>query len=430
MSNNLQPLHQTAAEVLAAAVLDLFPKAQLLGGEGTERCFVYDFVLPFTLDQEAVAMIEERMRVRLKLREPIELREMVASNAAELMNSRGQKARATQLRGRGVDLVQVCVIGEFIDVCLHPFEEEWPGALVFKLIEFAALPEHKNGVRLVGVVASQRDELKTKAAALKGVLGRSYVALNEKDPLWQPLEGGWVWTPRGEAVREMLIAGWKRELEGQKISLIATHASDARELEQSHLQYFLRTGQARVGEICSLSSQIAGEGLYAPARYFADRFLVTCSEENLLHELISCLRFIIKIPKMLGFEFQLALSHGPKAKGIQKGPKRRFLKEALEKMGNHFMIEGNAAGDQAARVEVRLLDHLGRSPEFNSGVDDGAGPFLSLQGSVLLNGKPHMVLTGSALGAIERTMALLLECSSKGPEELMKTWSESSEPEN
>ena len=75
-------IHQSAAECLAHAALDLFPNTVLLGGRGTNQYFYYDFHFPFPFQKQNLSQIEERL-IRL-VKTPSETKKREADNFREL----------------------------------------------------------------------------------------------------------------------------------------------------------------------------------------------------------------------------------------------------------------------------------------------------------------------------------------------------------
>jgi threonyl-tRNA synthetase len=65
-SEKLHNLRHSLAHVLASAVLEMFPKAQLGVGPVIETGFYYDFLLPRPLTPEDTKKLEKRMRELVK----------------------------------------------------------------------------------------------------------------------------------------------------------------------------------------------------------------------------------------------------------------------------------------------------------------------------------------------------------------------------
>ncbi|MBS0620150.1 MAG: hypothetical protein JSS61_01655 [Verrucomicrobia bacterium] len=373
MQKTLIPLRQTAAEVLAAAVSQVFPAAQLVRGEGTVSYFFYDFRFPFVFQKEMLTLLEERMRIFLKEKPEIRVMEMVPANAAALLMHRGRPEIAKGVREISRASVQICQIGDFVDYCPYPFETNWSSPC-FKLLE--GYPLGGGVTRIVGAIAEDKQELK-EISRRSAFQENTWQTLAIKRGLFREVEGTWVWEGKGEALREKLIQRWRREHLKQGFVLVA--APD----------FSLLKGGERLAQIGWVPLEEGGrEGILAPDVATLDRAQIHPSEGNLLQECISSLQFIVKMPKILDFEFEIVLSISRR-----KGSGVNVLKEALERAGLVYKTEREVQEDVEAMVSVRIADSLGRK---------WAGPYLSL----LEGGK---TLIRSMYGPLERWVALLLE---------------------
>ena len=81
MDENLHNLRHSLAHILASAVLEMFPKAQLGVGPVIDTGFFYDFLLPRTLTPEDLKKLEKRMRELVKQKLPFERQEMTIHEA-------------------------------------------------------------------------------------------------------------------------------------------------------------------------------------------------------------------------------------------------------------------------------------------------------------------------------------------------------------
>jgi threonyl-tRNA synthetase len=75
-STDIDRMRHSTAHVMAEAVLDLFPDAQLGIGPAIEGGFYYDFRLPRALTPDDLAAIEERMRLSVAANHPFVRREL------------------------------------------------------------------------------------------------------------------------------------------------------------------------------------------------------------------------------------------------------------------------------------------------------------------------------------------------------------------
>lgn len=140
-------------------------------------------------------------------------------------------------------------------------------------------------------------------------------------------------------------------------------------------------------------------GLFSPKTFFGDRIHIFCSDEKLLEECISSLRFILKIPKILGFEFEIVLSVSSVVPQKTNAKGAALFKQVLEKCGLVYALEKEYREGSSASIDIRFADSLGRR---------WTGSFLSMPDRVMPSGKGR-VLALSAFGSLERICALLLE---------------------
>lgn len=389
----MEPKHtnQAAAEVLAAAVLDLFPDTLLLGGQGTRRCFFYDFRFSFTPDRQAITLIEERMRRLLKVGTQLERREMVASNAAECFKSKGQIFLARKLKAMQKRVVPICAIGEhFIDYAPFPLSSP-PTRVALAATHPLPLLEGRS-LRLIGGEAADKKEL------------ASFVTTTQEKllPLFLPLGNGvgngeWMWLPEAESAREHLVSWWREKVERRGFKIVSSHSADEASLLRHHQACFLNTGCTGIAQLSALPMtdyEDARNGLLEPARAWTDRLSLFGAGEDFLEQCISSLRFIMEMPKILGFEFYVFFGSSTAKRSRDTVEKEQQMRSALEKLGLSYSVEREYRADRALWIEIKLCDQLGRL---------WSGPFIAVPTA------PNGVLVCSALGALERWLGLGLE---------------------
>ncbi len=439
----LLTFRQTAAEALGSVAVELFPKTLLVQGCGTSKLFFYDLILPFEFKSEILPVLEEAMRVKLKQRPAIRTLEMMSKNAAQRMDHQGQWLIAERLREVPKGLVQMIEINGFVDWCEKSFEETWDPRLVFKLVEAISIQiEGRQGVRLIGVLYSEKDQLKEFVKQSPRFAPLSHESLIQSLQLFAQTpslgEGIWAWLPNGERVRQMFVTWWHREHKLQQFQCVATLASQissergdpGEAITLAHRDLFLSHGLNRLAEISSVTKDLetpVQEGLLDVACGTTDRAHLFCRNEELLNECISSLHFITKMPKILCFEFQIVLythSGGAQKKGA-KG--QRLLTQALKEAALSYSTEISSSLEEGeSRLTLRLADSLGRWWD---------GPFLSV--CVLPQRQAGVtLLKRSAFGVLERLIALFLEQPKlkaiKSVDELMNAlnWSKDSDFEN
>src|SRR5258708_490480 len=86
----LHNIRHSLAHILASAVLEMFPKAQLGVGPVIEHGFFYDFLLPRPLTPEDLAKLEKRMRALIQEKLAFEKMEMPTWEAKSFFEGRNQ----------------------------------------------------------------------------------------------------------------------------------------------------------------------------------------------------------------------------------------------------------------------------------------------------------------------------------------------------
>jgi threonyl-tRNA synthetase len=399
-------IHQSAAECLAHAALDLFPDTLLLGGRGTSQYFYYDLQFPFPFQKQNLSLIEERMIRLMKTPAQAKKREMLASNAAELFISRHQNLLAEKLKK--IDgIVPIYERADFFDYCPFPFSLSWPHPAYIKLFGSEDIVhEGRKITRIVGAMSSDKGALKT---LLKNPSPLSFnharFASHEK-LFYHSDEGQWIWLPKGEILRQILLEHWKKIVYQEKFQCISTfypdHADPDAALLSLHQECFLKTGYDKLAEVAYFPMESHSdfrEGLFETKSGFVDRLTQFSTEENFLQSCISSLHFILEMPRILGFEFQLTLGLST-AKGLRGGHAKqinghRVLQAVLEKSGLNYVVENDYRSGSKAWIEVKLSDALGRL--WN-------GPFMS----VPMHAQVPTVVC-SMFGTMERFVGLMLE---------------------
>ncbi|MGC8743127.1 MAG: threonine--tRNA ligase [Verrucomicrobiia bacterium] len=138
--SEIERLRHSAAHIMAAAVLRLWPNAKLDIGPATEEGFYYDFDLPdhrFTPDD--FPKIEEEMRKIVKENHRFEKFVKTREEAKALLEQKGQTYKIDRLNdipeGEPISFYQS---GEFVDLCAGPHVMRTGNVKAFKLLRVAA----------------------------------------------------------------------------------------------------------------------------------------------------------------------------------------------------------------------------------------------------------------------------------------------------
>jgi threonyl-tRNA synthetase len=123
-SLTLDILRHSAAHLMAAAVIELFPGAQYDVGPAIQDGFFYNFELPdgATFSETNLEAIEETMRAKVAQRIPFERELLGREEARALFDTLGQRYKVDIIDRMpdSVDRVGIYRTGEFVDLCRGP----------------------------------------------------------------------------------------------------------------------------------------------------------------------------------------------------------------------------------------------------------------------------------------------------------------------
>ncbi len=382
---------QTAAELLALAALDLFPGTQLFTGQGTETLFFYDFVFKQPLQKSQLSILEERIRFLLKKNLKIQMKEMVRANAVSFLKHHKQGLLAKKIAAEEGALVSMVQIGSHLSPC-HRVCGDWDSEKKIKLLEsYSFESEGLCVTRVIGVFGDEKERFKNFSFA-----EHHHLVLNAKEQWFVPLSLGWGWLPKGERLRKILLEKWGSLAEKRGFQSVKTPCQDR---DPTYLEAHLACLEpgSSVCELVYSEGVEEGEGLLGTPIYQTDFFHILPLEKNIHLSCLSCLQFILEIPRILNFEFEIVLYTGG-----QRASKERFevLSSLLRESELRYSVEKNPQFGQDACIVLYIRDGLGRkwSSSWMRLVSVKRGLF---RGAV--------VIEGSILGRIERLIALVLE---------------------
>lgn len=145
-------MRRTAAQIAAAAIFELYPDIELLGGGDTSTGFFYDFYFPHPVHTH---IIEEKMSQIVREKRAIRTLEMVPLSARELLKSQGHLKRAKEVANE--QLVDVIQIGSFHDLSEGPHLKNTAELAAFKI---EAEPTSDKRMRITGWCDRSKKDLK------------------------------------------------------------------------------------------------------------------------------------------------------------------------------------------------------------------------------------------------------------------------------
>ena len=312
---------------------ELFPAAQVKSFLATETCFYCDVIFPFEFQSEMIPLLEDRMRGWIKKDLPFKQLDMMAANAGQFLKHHGNPHAAQIVRSQS-GIVQIVQLDNFAGLSPGPTLETSSEVQFYKIVT-AQL--HGSWMRLIGTAAFSKDELKAQVKALKEM--PSHLSLVKERQLLTPCPKGWLWLPKGEAYKKMILEKTFQLFSG--IDPITTPALNDKDLILCRSSYVKASGRGSV-EIVKMS--LGGEGLELvdTAEGVVDRIFLPETEESV----ISFLQIITKFLKIFAFDYEVVIVGKP----------TRILREALKKL----QIKSSMESGEQSGIEFLISDALGR----------------------------------------------------------------------
>jgi threonyl-tRNA synthetase len=221
-SLTLDILRHSAAHLMAAAVLELFPGAQYDVGPAIQDGFFYNFELPdaATFSESNLEAIEETMRAKVAKRIPFE-REVLGREAArDLFETLGQRYKVDIIDRMpdSVDRVGIYRTGEFVDLCRGPHVRDTGELRAVKLLRVAGVywrgdERNQQLQRVYGTAWFTNEELDAYLERLAEAERRDHRRIGRDLDLFsvsEELGGGLVlWHPRGGLIRGLIEDHWR-----------------------------------------------------------------------------------------------------------------------------------------------------------------------------------------------------------------------------
>jgi threonyl-tRNA synthetase len=414
----IQVLRHSAAHLLAAAVLELFPNVKLGIGPPIDTGFFYDFVRdePFTPDD--LARIEKKMRELAAQDIPNERKMLPKPEALELYRKWDQGFKCELVEERAIEpMVSFYTTGKFIDFCRGPHIPSTGRIRAFKLMSVAgAYWKGQEGnpqmQRIYAACFYTQQELDEYLHRLEEAKRRDHRRLGPELDLFSVQEeagpGLIFWHPKGGLVRKLMEDWLRDELLRRGYDLVYTphimrlelwktsgHANFYREnmfgpvevekddyqlkpmncpghilIYKSRLRSYreLPVRLAELGTVYRYERSGVLHGLLRVRGFTQDDAHIFCMPEQIESEVEACIDFAFAVMKTFGFsDYVVELSDWdakhPENYAGSAGDWARAtgaLETTLKKLNIPFKrMEGEAAF-YGPKIDVKLIDAIGR----------------------------------------------------------------------
>ncbi len=409
----LDTMRHSAAHVMAAAVLELFPDARLGIGPAIRDGFYYDFDLPRSLTPADLEAIEAKMREQVSADLAFERTELDRTAALGELEAAHQPFKVEIVRDLPDEEAQVISFyrhGAFKDLCRGPHVASTGRLGPFKLLNSAAAywrGDEKRPMlqRIYGTVWETQEELDRYLWRLEEAKQRDHRRLGREldlftfhpespaAPFWHPKgmalyraleawsrqvrsEGGFVEVRTPSLVRKELWeqsghwdlyqdnmfvlddydhpSGLKPMNCPQEILIYRTGARSYRDLPMRYADYSVLFRKERTGALA---------GMFRVRQLVQDDSHVFCRDDQVPDELRLALALIGRQFAPFGFEPRFKLATRPEKKlgsdefwDMAEGR----LREALEVGEMPYTVDPGGAAFYAPKIDVFIEDALGR----------------------------------------------------------------------
>jgi threonyl-tRNA synthetase len=461
----LELLRHDAAHVLAEAVKELYPEAQVTIGPAIENGFYYDFARETSFTPEDLVRIEERMREIVARDEPIERELWARDDAIRYFEAKGERYKAEIIAGiPATETLSVYRQGEFRDLCRGPHLTS-TGKLgsAFKLLKVAGAywrGDHRNPMlqRIYGTAWRDQAELDAHLHQLEEAEKRDHRKLGRDMDLFHFQEeapGAVFWHPKGWTLFQTLIdymrqrqarAGyveintpdimdrslWEQSGHWEKFgeNMFTTEAKEERVFAlkpmncpggvqvykqgiKSYRDLPLRI--AEFGKVHRFEPSGALHGLMRVRAFTQDDAHIFCTEEQITQECRIVCQLILNIYRDFGFEdVRIKFSDRP-AKRIGSDAiwtrSEAALKAAVDATGLSYTTNPGEGAFYGPKLEFVLRDAIGRdwqcgTLQVDLNLPERLGAFY-----IGPDGEKHspVMLHRALFGSLERFTGILLE---------------------
>ncbi len=248
--DRLYRVRHSAAHVLATAMLDLFPDAQMGIGPPTDDGFYYDFELPRALTPDDLKALQKLMLKHKKANYPFEYSEHDRDAALAYFKETDQPFKVELINDLPDDeTISYYTSGPFVDLCRGPHVDSTGEIGAFKLLSIAGAywrgDENRAQLqRVYGTAFETKAELAAHLKRLEEAKRRDHRTLARDLDLFSinpEIGAGLVlWHAKGSLLRELLETFWREEHRRRGYDMVYSPHIGRRELWETsgHTQWF------------------------------------------------------------------------------------------------------------------------------------------------------------------------------------------------
>jgi threonyl-tRNA synthetase len=408
----LETIRHSTAHLLAHAVKELFPEAQVTIGPVIENGFYYDFSYKRPFTPEDLAAIEKRMQEIARKDLPVERKVMRRDEAVAFFKNQGEHYKAEIIASiPEKETISLYGQGNWVDLCRGPHVPSTGKLKTFKLMRVAGAywrGDSKNEMlqRIYGTAWASKEDQDAYLKMLEEAEKRDHRRLATQLDLFHLEEhapGLVFWHPKGWAIWQQVEQYMRRvyrengyhEVRGPQIldrSLwektghwdnfrenMFTTSSENRDYAvkpmncPGHILIYnkgvrsYRDLPLRYGEFGSCHRNEPSGALHGLMRvrgFVQDDGHIFCTEEQILGECVAYTSLLQKVYRDFGFTdiiYRVATRPAKRIGSDESWDKAEAaLKEALQRSGVTFAIAQGEGAFYGPKIEYSLKDGIGR----------------------------------------------------------------------
>ncbi|HJV73546.1 MAG TPA: threonine--tRNA ligase [Noviherbaspirillum sp.] len=462
-ADGLDVIRHSTAHLLAYAVKELFPDAQVTIGPVIDNGFYYDFSYKRPFTPEDLQSIEKKMAELAKKDEPVTRKVLPRDEAVAYFKSIGEAYKAELIESipQGED-VSLYTEGKFTDLCRGPHVPSTGKLKVFKLMKLAGAywrGDSKNEMlqRVYGTAWAKKEEQEAYLHMLEEAekrdhrkLGRALDLFHFQDEapgliFWHP-KGWTVWQQVEQYMRRVYQDNGYQEVkapqildrslweksghwENYKENMFTTESENRSYALKpmncpGHIQIFrsdlrsYRDLPLRYGEFGQCHRNEPSGSLHGMMRvrgFTQDDGHIFCTENQILDECVAYTALLQKVYADFGFDniiYKVATRPEKRVGADELWDKAEgALLESLRRSGCQYEISPGEGAFYGPKIEYTLKDAIGRAWQCGTIQVDFSMPVRLGAEYVAEDNtrKTPVMLHRAILGSLERFIGMLIE---------------------
>jgi threonyl-tRNA synthetase len=462
-AEGLELIRHSCAHLMAQAVKELYPQAQVTIGPAIEDGFYYDFAYDPGFTEADLALIQARMEELARADLPVVRQTMARDDAIEMFKAKGEEYKAEIIGEVPVgESISLYSQGEFTDLCRGPHVPSTGRVKAFQLTKLAGAywrgdPSQQMLQRIYGTAWAKKEDLQDYLHRLTQAEKRDHRKLGRELDLFHFQEeapgmvfwhrDGWtLYTIVERYVRDLLIeygyqevqtpqlldrSLWERSGHWDKFrdNMFTTHV-DERDYAikpmncPGHIQIFnqglrsYRELPVRIAEFGVVHrNEPSGtlHGLLRARSFTQDDAHLFCTEEQLVQEVSTLIELTYRMYRDFGFDdIEVALSTRPEQRVGEDSlwdRSEQVLAETLDDKGIAYTVQAGEGAFYGPKYEFVLRDSIGRRWQCGTIQVDFSMPGRLGAEYVAEDGSRQtpVMIHRTILGSLERFIGILIE---------------------